>query len=48
MASSIKLGHIQINPNFLFFQRERVFAMVVHNPIEDGRRCYYVSSSDRL
>lgn len=38
MASTIKLGHIRINPNFIFFDRERVFAMVVHNPIREGRK----------
>ncbi|TNV82802.1 hypothetical protein FGO68_gene11442 [Halteria grandinella] len=35
-SSSIKFGHIQINPNFLFMNRDRVFAMVVHNPIKEG------------
>ncbi len=36
MASQIKFGHIYINSNFLIFNRERVFAMVIHNPIEEG------------
>jgi hypothetical protein len=31
-------GHIQINPQFVFFKRKHVFAMVVHNPIKEGRK----------
>ena len=38
-SSSAKFGHIQINPYFIFFNRKRVFAMVVHNPICEGRKC---------
>ena len=35
---SIKFGTIQINPNYLFFNRGGVFAMVVHNPVAKGRK----------
>jgi hypothetical protein len=38
-SSSIKFGTMQINPNYLFFTRGGVFAMVVHNPIAKGRKC---------
>lgn len=39
-SASIKFGTIQINPNYLFFTRGGVFAMVVHNPIAKGRKKY--------
>ena len=37
-SASIKFGQIAINPNYLFFNRGGVFAMVVHNPIAKGRK----------
>ena len=36
--TSLKFGPIQINPNYVFFNRGGVFAMVVHNPIAKGRK----------
>lgn len=38
-SASIKFGTITINPNYLFFSRGGVFAMIVHNPIAKGRKC---------
>lgn len=38
VSSTIKFGTVQINPNYVFFNRSGVFAMVVHNPIAKGRK----------
>jgi len=35
---STTFGHIQIYSNFVFFKRKHVYAMVVHNPIKEGRK----------
>lgn len=41
-SASIKFGQIAINPNYLFFNRGGVFAMVVHNPIAKGRKLHII------
>ena len=38
VSSTIKFGSVQINPNYVFFNRGNIFAMVVHNPIAKGRK----------
>ena len=37
VSQTIKFGTVQINPNYVFFNRNGVFAMVVHNQIAKGR-----------
>lgn len=42
-SASIKFGTVQINPNYIFFNKGGVFAMVVHNPIAKGRKLFILS-----
>ena len=33
---SLKFGLVNVNPNYVFFSKGGVFAMVIHNPISKG------------
>lgn len=35
---ALKLAHLSVRPEFCFFVKEHIFAMVVPNAIKEGRK----------